>query len=123
MKSEDKKLRILGNKMKVKEAKMIREVTKDDKKNDDVKNLVNFFDPKKAQAGNHKPQSQILRSDAKGFNFIQPVLRDPIDLKDRCRFEESRAVFSPGKRKLDTSNEPFQLGTSQTPKKRRENRI
>ena len=92
---------------------------------DEVKNLVKYFEdskPKKHLTGNHEPQSRMLRNGVKSSNLTKSVLSASIDLKDRCNFEESRAIFSPGKRKLDISNEPFQLGISQTPKKRRENR-
>ena len=126
LKSEDKKLMSSENKMNiVKEAKKMKDDTVDANENDEVKNLVKYFEdskPKKHLTGNHEPQSRILRNDVKVSNLTKSVLRASIDLKDRCNFEESRAVFSPGKRKLDISNEPFQLGISQTPKKRRENR-
>ena len=98
----------------------------DDEKVDDVKKLVEYFENTKnvkTLAENHEPLDLNLKNVAKDFNFTASASRGSIDLKDRCKYLESRAVFSPGKRKFNFSDEPFQLGTSQTPKKRRENRL
>ena len=96
------------------------------KKDDEVKNLVEYFEKNTNSSRfptNHEPQEWKLRFDADVFNSTKSLMGGPIDLKDRCKFEESRAIFSPGKRKFHFSDEIFTLGTSQTPKKRRENQF
>ena len=130
MKSENKILKTSS----VKKSKIVKDVVQNDvkvdakvdKKVDEVKNLVNYFknaNSNKIPTINHKPQEWKLRFDAKVFSSTESVMGGPIDLKDRCKCDESRAIFSPGKRKFNFSDGIFALGMSQTLKKRWETRV
>ena len=97
---------------------------KDVKEVEEVKNLVGYFEKtssEKSPSFSHKPQELKLKFDANVFSSTDSVKGGPFNLKDRRKFDESRAIFSPGKRKFNFSDEISEIGTSQTPKKRREN--